>query len=85
MMLANLAECGRHAAVLARAAHWRRYDLDRLPKDDPVLWVRAAEILRALPGARVGVRPKPTTAAEEAELAERRAQGKQANTATLNR
>ena len=28
----------RDAAVLARASHWRRYDLDRLPKDNSKLW-----------------------------------------------
>lgn len=72
------------AAVLARAAHWWRYDLDRLPKDDPVLWARAVQILRELPG-RVGVGPKPTSAAEEAVVAERRAQSEQANAETLNR
>ena len=52
----------RDNAVLARAAHWRQYDLDRLP-DDTKLWVRAAEILRELPEAQVGVGPKPITAA----------------------
>ena len=57
MMLANVLEkeelakeAGqRDAAVYARAAHWRRYDLDRLPHDDPQLWARAAEILRDAP------------------------------------
>jgi hypothetical protein len=62
----------RDAAVHARAAHWRRYDLDRLP-DDPQFWARAAEILRQLPEARVGVGPKPITAAEAAEQAEQKA------------
>jgi hypothetical protein len=73
MMLANLlekkepakAEGERDAAVLARAAHWRRYDLDRLP-NDPKLRARAAEILMELPDAKVGVGPKPSTAAEAA-------------------
>ena len=77
MMLANVLEKEelakeegqRDAAVLARAAHWRRYDLDRLPKDDPKLWARAAEILRQLPEAHVGVGPKPITAATAAEEA----------------
>ena len=63
----------RDAAVLARAAHWRRYDLDRLPKDDPKLWARAAEILRELPKAQVGVGPKPIKAEEAAEQADQRA------------
>ena len=92
MMLANvlekeelaMEEGQRAAAVLARAAHWRRYDLDRLP-DDPKLWARAAEILRQLPEAQVGVGPKPTSATEEAEKVKRRAQGEQANIATPNR
>jgi hypothetical protein len=56
------------------AAHWRRYDLDRLP-DDPQLWARAAEILRQLPEARVGVGPQPITAAAAADECERRAKG----------
>lgn len=42
--LAN-AEGQHDSAVLARAAFWRRYDVDRLPKDDPKLWARVAEIL----------------------------------------
>jgi hypothetical protein len=46
--------------------------LDRLP-DDPQFWARAAEILRQLPEARVGVGPKPITAAEAAEQAEQKA------------
>lgn len=81
MMLANVLEkeelakeAGqRDAAVLARAAHWRRYDLDRLP-DDPQLWSRAAEILRDAPsGAMVGVGPQPITAASAADECDRRA------------
>ncbi len=66
------AEGQRDAAVHARAAHWRWYDLDRLP-DDPKLWARAAKILRQLPEARVGVGPKPITAAEAAEQALKKA------------
>jgi WD40 repeat protein len=54
------------AAVLARAAHWRRYDLDRLP-NDPTLRKRAAEILLELPNSQVGVGPHPITAAQAAE------------------
>jgi hypothetical protein len=82
MMLANVLEkeelakeAGqRDAAVHVRAAHWRRYDLDRLPQDDPQLWARAAEILRDAPeGAMVGVGPQPITAAAAAEQAERKA------------
>ena len=81
MMLANVMEKeelakeeGQHdAAVLARAAHWRRYDLDRLPYDDPKLWARAAEILRELPEAQVGVGPRPITAGEAANQAESKA------------
>jgi hypothetical protein len=81
MMLANLLEkeelakeAGqRDAAVLAQAAHWRRYDVDRLP-DDPQLWARAAEILRDAPeGAMVGVGPQTTTAAAAAEQAAKKA------------
>ena len=53
-------------AVLARAAHWRRYDLDRLP-NDPHLRTRAAEILLQLPDSQVGVGPHPLTAAEAAK------------------
>jgi hypothetical protein len=64
----------RGAAELARAAHWRWYDLDRLP-DDPQLWARAAEILRQLPEAQVGVGPQPITASQAAEECERRAKG----------
>ena len=63
----------RDAAVLARAAHWRRYDLDRLPKGDPKLWARAAEILRELPESQVGVGPKPTTAVAVVEDAAKKA------------
>ncbi len=59
-------------AILARAAHWRRYDLDRLPPD-PNLWDRAAKILRELPDSKVGVGPKPITCAEAAVQAEKRA------------
>ena len=66
-------------------ARGRRYDLDRLPENDPKLWTRAAEILRELPEAFVGVGPQPTAAAEEAEMAERRAQGEQTEPATPNR
>ncbi|MEO8498203.1 MAG: hypothetical protein ABI614_24320, partial [Planctomycetota bacterium] len=55
----------RDAAVLARDAHWRRYDLDRLSAD-PKLWARAADILLELSAAKVGVGPKPTTCGEEA-------------------
>ncbi|MCY2991069.1 MAG: WD40 repeat domain-containing protein [Planctomycetota bacterium] len=85
MMLANVLEKEelakeedqRDAAVfarmLARAAHWRRYDLDRLP-DDAKLWARAAEILRQLPEAQVGVGPKPITAAAAADQADHRAE-----------
>ena len=82
MMLANLLEkeelakkeVPRDAAVLAQSAHWRRYDLDRLPKDDAKLWARAAEILRDAPeGAMVGVGPQPITVAAAAEQAEMKA------------
>ena len=74
MMLANVwekeefakNEGRRDPAVLARAAHWRRYDLDRLP-NDPQLRKRAAEILLQLPASQVGVGPKPITAAEAAK------------------
>ena len=74
MMLANVLEKTElakqegtpDAAVLARAAHWRRYDLDRLP-NDPHLRTRAAEILLQLPDSQVGVGPKPITAAEAAK------------------
>jgi hypothetical protein len=81
MMLANVQEkqefakeeVQRDAAVLTRAAHWRRYDLDRLP-EDPQLWARAAEILREVPpGALVGVGPQPITAAAAAEQADKKA------------
>ena len=80
MMLANVLEKEelakeegkRDAAVVARAAHSRRYELDRLP-DHPKLWARAAEILRQLPEAQVGVGPKPITADEAADQADRRA------------
>jgi hypothetical protein len=83
MMLANVLEkeelakeAGqRDAAVHARAAHWRRYDLYRLPNDDPQLWARAAEILRQLPEAPVGVGPQPITAAAAADECDRRAKG----------
>ena len=72
MMLANLWEKEELAkkegtpdpAMLARAAHWRRYDLDRLP-NDPHLRTRAAEILLQLPNSQVGV--GPITAAEAAK------------------
>lgn len=57
---------------LARAAHYRRYDLDRLPEDAD-LWERAARILRELPDAQVGVGPKPIKASEAAAQADRRA------------
>jgi hypothetical protein len=82
MMLANVLEkeelakeaAQRYAAVLARAAHWRRYDLDRLPHDDPQLWARAAKILRDAPqGAMVGVGPQPITATAAAAQAEQKA------------
>ena len=63
----------RDKAVLARAAHWRRYDLDRLPDDQPKLWARAAEILRELPEAQVGVGSKPITAKEAAIEADKKA------------
>ena len=79
MLLANLIEKDAvlngggtlDAAVLARAAHWRKYDLDRLP-DDAKLWARAADILRQLPEAQVGVGPQAVTAAEAAAQADRR-------------
>ena len=81
MMLANVLEQEelakntgqRDAAVLARAAHWRRYDLDRLPKIDPRLWARAAEILGQLPEASVGVGQQPFSAAVAAEQAKQKA------------
>lgn len=80
MLWANLAEKeelakpenDRDKAVLARAAHWRRYDLDRLP-DDAKLWTRAAEILMELLDAKVGVGPQPTTCRVEALKAARKA------------
>jgi hypothetical protein len=74
MMLANVLEkeelaktVQRDAVVLAQAAHWRRYDLDRL-LDNPQLWARAAKLLMdpALRDAKVGVGPKPTICLEEA-------------------
>jgi hypothetical protein len=66
----------RDAAVLAWAAHWRRYDLDRFPNDDPQFWARAAEILREAPeGAMVGVGPQPITASAAADECERGAKG----------
>lgn len=46
--------------------------LDRWP-DDPKPWTRAAEILRELSDAQVGVGPQPFTAAQAAEQAEREA------------
>jgi hypothetical protein len=72
----------RDATVHARAAHWRRYDLDRLP-DDPQLWARAAEILRDAPqGAMVGVGPQPITATQAAARADHRAKGEQPKAAS---
>ena len=56
------------STVPARAAFLRCYDLDRLP-NEAKLSVRAAEILRQLPNANVGVAPKPITAAEAADRA----------------
>jgi WD40 repeat protein len=74
MLLANVLEqlesakpdSDRDRGVFLRAAHWRRYDLDRLP-NDPALRKRAAAILRELPDAQVGVGPKPTLAKDEAD------------------
>ena len=88
LMLANVLEKGELAkkdgnshmepnerkpdsTVPARAAFLRRYDLDRLP-NDAKLWLRAAEILRELPNALVGVAPQPITAAEAADRAAKR-------------
>ncbi|MEO8498503.1 MAG: hypothetical protein ABI614_25855 [Planctomycetota bacterium] len=71
--------------MLARAAYSRRYNLDRLPKDDPKLLARATEILRELPDAQVRVGPKPTTAAEEATQVQRRARGETTEVSTLGR
>ena len=52
----------RDAMVLARAAHWRRYDLDRLPKDNSKLWAaggggtgRANTALSVAGGLRQGL------------------------------
>lgn len=62
----------RDRAVLARAAHWRRCDLARLP-DDVKLRARAAEFLRQLPEAQAGVGPKPITAKEAVIEADKKA------------
>ena len=70
LLLANPLENGnaakkaaeQDATIPARAAHLRRYDLDRLP-DDPVLWTRAAKALNDAPaGAMVGIGPKAVSA-----------------------
>lgn len=48
--------------------------MDRLPKNDVKLWSRAAEILRELPEAQVGVGTSPITAAQAATQADRHAE-----------
>lgn len=68
---------------LARAAHFRRYDLDRLPEDADV-WDRAAKILRQFPDAQVGIGPRAVWSSEAADQAERRAAEIRAKTAAPN-